>query len=334
MGRPFDDLTGRTFGRWTVLWRIESDKRGKAWFRCRCVCGVERDVEGAKLTKKTRPSRSCGCLRKERLHDLTGRRFGRWIVIGRAKNRRGQTYWHCKCDCGGEKDVFAGHLIDGESRSCGCLSRETTAQRSTKHGHSHRGKHSREYKSLHGAIQRCFNSNHPRYSDYGGRLDPPMCGRYRFGENGMSNVECLIADIGHCPAGKTLGRINNDLGYIVGNVRWEMDEQQQNNRRNNLRWTLGNRMQTKAQWLREWGWPRYKFDSRVRDLNRRLNRITRTIPPPIVGEANHTALTVKSLRAAAFPQSTVMAHLIRWHKRRLIELVWKAPRLGTEGTQR
>src|SRR5262249_25138372 len=153
----------------------------------------------------------------ERLQDLAGLRFGRWTVVGRAKNRRGQTYWHCRCNCnaGVEKDVWAAHLIDGQSQSCGCLNRENLVQRSTKHGHSSRGKHSREYRSLRGAIQRCFNPNHPRYPDYGGRLDPPMCDRYRYGENGMSGVECLVADIGRCPKGYTLGRIDNDLGYVA-----------------------------------------------------------------------------------------------------------------------
>ena len=37
--------------------------------------------------------------------DLTGQKFGRLIVIGRATDKIGpkgyhETYWNCKCDCG------------------------------------------------------------------------------------------------------------------------------------------------------------------------------------------------------------------------------------------
>jgi hypothetical protein len=36
------------------------------------------------------------------------------------------------------------------------------------------------------------------------------------------------------PQGRTFGRIDNDLSYIVGNVEWQTHEVQQNNRRNNV----------------------------------------------------------------------------------------------------
>lgn len=61
------------------------------------------------------------------LEDLTGRRFGRWVVLYRGKGpinskaKRSATYWHCRCDCGVEKDVAAASLKHGISQSCGCL---------------------------------------------------------------------------------------------------------------------------------------------------------------------------------------------------------------------
>ena len=64
--------------------------------------------------------------------DLTGQRFGRWTVIGFDENRKGQTYWKCKCDCGIEKSVNGAKLKNGESKSCGCLSKELITIRSTK----------------------------------------------------------------------------------------------------------------------------------------------------------------------------------------------------------
>lgn len=56
-----------------------------------------------------------------RVRDLTGQRFGNWIVISRAENRDGDTLWHCLCDCGNENNVLAYNLVSGASKSCGCL---------------------------------------------------------------------------------------------------------------------------------------------------------------------------------------------------------------------
>lgn len=66
--------------------------------------------------------------------DLTGQRFGRWTVMNitdkRTKNRT--IIWHCKCDCGNEKDVDGYTLKSGQSKSCGCLNRELAAERCRK----------------------------------------------------------------------------------------------------------------------------------------------------------------------------------------------------------
>lgn len=59
--------------------------------------------------------------------DLTGKVFGRWEVIAPAgvdkhRNRR----WHCRCQCGNEKDVPTSSLTCGNSKSCGCLQIEAS----------------------------------------------------------------------------------------------------------------------------------------------------------------------------------------------------------------
>lgn len=68
MTKDFRDLTGRHFGRWTVLKLGQPQHRGKRTYRtwtCRCECGTVRDVSEQSLVKGV--SRSCGCLRNERL---------------------------------------------------------------------------------------------------------------------------------------------------------------------------------------------------------------------------------------------------------------------------
>lgn len=56
--------------------------------------------------------------------DLTGKRFGRLVVVERAGSNRGAT-WLCQCDCGNQKVVRGGNLRNGNVKSCGCLNRET-----------------------------------------------------------------------------------------------------------------------------------------------------------------------------------------------------------------
>lgn len=53
--------------------------------------------------------------------DLTGRRFGYLTVIGYAGTHNGRAKWHCRCDCGKEKDVFSTNLLQRTSQSCGCM---------------------------------------------------------------------------------------------------------------------------------------------------------------------------------------------------------------------
>ncbi len=65
--------------------------------------------------------------------DITGERFGRLVALSHEFRHR-QTYWTCRCDCGGYTEVTLGnlttaHRVSGTSRvsrvqSCGCLRRD------------------------------------------------------------------------------------------------------------------------------------------------------------------------------------------------------------------
>lgn len=61
-----------------------------------------------------------------RIKDLTGKRFGRLIVIkytGKT-DKRHNTLWLCKCDCGNITEANSYRLKNGEIKSCGCLYKE------------------------------------------------------------------------------------------------------------------------------------------------------------------------------------------------------------------
>ena len=59
-----------------------------------------------------------------RLIDLTGKKFNRLTVVGRAPNRGKSTMWNCKCDCGTITVVDSPSIKDGHTKSCGCYNRE------------------------------------------------------------------------------------------------------------------------------------------------------------------------------------------------------------------
>ena len=55
-------------------------------------------------------------------NDLTGKRFGKLVALknnGSANN--GYTLWECRCDCGTVCVVSSRDLLDGSTKSCGCL---------------------------------------------------------------------------------------------------------------------------------------------------------------------------------------------------------------------
>lgn len=53
--------------------------------------------------------------------DITGKTFGKWTVLYKTNKRNsgGVVYWHCRCECGNEKDVLGTSLRSGRSLSCG-----------------------------------------------------------------------------------------------------------------------------------------------------------------------------------------------------------------------
>lgn len=172
---------------------------------------------------------------------MTGKKFGRLLVLSRAGRTVGRlaTYW-CKCDCGTEKVISGDSLRRGSTRSCGCLMRKASGERlkaaNTRHGMT-RTKTYRIWSQMKG---RCSNVNLPKYPIYGGR-GITVCERWRKFQN-------FLSDMGQCPVGYTIERINNDGNYEPGNCKWIPAAQQAKNRRNNRVLTLNGETMI----LREW----------------------------------------------------------------------------------
>jgi hypothetical protein len=62
--------------------------------------------------------------------DLTGERFGRCVVVCKESPIGARhTKWKIQCDCGNSNIVYGPHLLNGHTKSCGCLQKEMTSNR-------------------------------------------------------------------------------------------------------------------------------------------------------------------------------------------------------------
>lgn len=172
------------------------------------------------------------------LIDLTGKRFGRYTVVERAPrpetHKQQHAFWKVRCDCGTERVIPGGSLRSGNSRSCGCLCKDINADRLTTHG----GRRTREYRIWRAVKDRCFNERNSHFDYYGGR-GITMCDRWK------NDFTAFLADMGPCPDGLTIERIDVNAHYDPSNCKWATyREQRQNQRRSKFvdyegqRWNL------------------------------------------------------------------------------------------------
>lgn len=155
--------------------------------------------------------------------NLSQRIFGKLTVVRRVNGAR--VPWLCRCACGKKHIVSSSNLLNGTTKSCGCLAHiphPKQVESATIHGHHKGGKASITANSYDAAKQRCTNSNRPNYYQYGGRGI-----EFRF-----KSFEHSLTILGERPSSKhSIDRIDPNGHYEEGNVRWATNSLQQRNKR-------------------------------------------------------------------------------------------------------
>ena len=97
-------------------------------WNCLCDCGKSTITMTSNL--KNGNTKSCGCYQQERssttkIKNIVGKKYTRLFVKEKINNE----HYLCVCDCGNEIIAKRGNLTSGNTKSCGCLAKESLSNR-------------------------------------------------------------------------------------------------------------------------------------------------------------------------------------------------------------
>lgn len=194
-------------------WEIHSHFRigNKYYHEVSCkLCGKTYDkVRQDALTKKV-------CCRKKDKSDTipVGTRFNMLTNLGESHRDNGVIY-NWLCDCGIVVKRSAKNIKTGSTKSCGCYREEIVGHKVGNHNMTGTKEHN-TWCSIRNRTNHQHESTRRWYYDKGIKV----CKEW------LESFENFYNDMGNCPEGYTLDRINPDGDYCKNNCRWASYELQ------------------------------------------------------------------------------------------------------------
>ena len=178
-----------------------------------------------------------------KLIDTVGHVYGRLTVLKSLGVRGRKQFVQTKCVCGNIFESAISNIRSGNTLSCGCLRKEVTAERVTKHGH----RNTRLYRVYTAMLQRCCNPNDRSYERYGGR-GITICTAW---QNDINTFIEWAKASGYSDE-LELDRERVNEGYSPENCRWVTETIQARNKRtrkHSSRFTGVHFHQAKQKWI-------------------------------------------------------------------------------------
>jgi hypothetical protein len=173
---------------------------------------------------------------------LTGSKFNRLTFISKQPtNRNNHAIGIFKCDCGNTCELRLTRVVNGVTKSCGCLKKES-AKTMGKSNITHGMKKTSEYRIWAGIKSRCYNPKTSQYKNYG------AIGRV-MSEEWKNSFVAFLRDMGKRPSNKhSVERIDNSKGYSKENCRWATSKEQTRNTNYNVNLEYNGKTKTIVDW--------------------------------------------------------------------------------------
>lgn len=164
---------------------------------------------------------------KSTLKCLDIKHFGRYTVKSIDETKAGFLYLVCECQCGKIKSVRRDSLLNGESKSCGCLAKDQIKSKSKSSKNGVNSSTHPLYSVLHDIHRRCYDDRRKDYKYYGGR-GIEVCERWN--KRTLYYFDNFVEDMySTYEEGLEIERLDVNKNYSPDNCVWVDRRSQTNN---------------------------------------------------------------------------------------------------------